>query len=109
MAEQPVPLGPNQCVVAQRSVPYTKNTMARDFRAGRVVLFGKDDDRKISDLRRSGAGESDAGGVSVEDLSNKLANTISASNRLRKTYNPVNIPAVRRADQARLLGREKLK
>jgi integrase len=109
IAEQEVPLGPNQCVVAERSVPYTKNTMAKDFRAGRAALFGKDDDRKISDLRRSGAVEADAGGVSVEDLSNKLANTISASNRLRKTYNPVNIPAVRRVDQARLLGRERLK
>jgi hypothetical protein len=88
----------------------------------------------------------DAGGVSVEDLSNKLANSIGASNRLRQSgqdqrvsdhrpcrraqcvvgelsvpytpwprtsalgaYKPVNIPAARRVDQARLLGPEKLK
>jgi hypothetical protein len=35
------------------------------------------------------------------DLANKMANTINASARLRKTYTPVNIASARRADEAR--------
>jgi hypothetical protein len=45
--------------------------------------------------------EADAGGASGGDLSNKMANAISQPNRLRKTYNPVNLVSVRRVDEAR--------
>jgi hypothetical protein len=38
-----------------------------------------------------------------------MANTISVSNRLRKTYNPVSVASVRRFDEARKVGRGKLK
>ena len=38
-----------------------------------------------------------------------MANTISASNRLRKTYNPVNVVSVRRFDEARKIGRKQLR
>jgi hypothetical protein len=55
-------------------------------------------------MRRSGAVEGDAGGGSVADQSNKMANTVSANNRLRKTYNPVNVASVRRFDEARAIG-----
>ena len=55
-------------------------------------------------MRRSGAVEGDAGGGTVTDQSNKMANTVSANNRLRKTYNPVNIASVRRFDDARAVG-----
>jgi hypothetical protein len=64
-----------------------------------MVFHG--DKRQLADMRRSGAVEADAGGATTRDLSNKMANTISASNRLRKTYNPVNVESVRRVDEAR--------
>ncbi len=59
-------------------------------------------------MRRSGAVEADAGGATGSDLSNKMANTIGVSNRLRKTYNPVNVVSVRRVDEARKVGRKKM-
>ena len=55
-------------------------------------------------MRRSGAVEGDAGGGSVEDQANKMANTVDRNNQLRKTYNPVNIASVRRFDEARVQG-----
>jgi hypothetical protein len=62
--------------------------LADDFRDIRDILF-RGDKRQLADMRRSGAVEADAGGASTADLSNKMANT--ASNRLRETYNPVNV------------------
>jgi hypothetical protein len=87
--------------------PYTKDTLAKDFRLVRVAI-NPAEERTIADMRRSGAVEADAGGATDTDLSNKMANTISASTRLRKTYNPVNVPSVRRVDEARGRGRELL-
>ena len=69
-------------------------------------MFGPHDERQLQDMRRSGAVEADAGGTTDTDLSNKMANTLSVSNRLRKTYNPVNLVSVRRVDAARKAGRE---
>lgn len=89
--------------------PYTKDKAEKDFAAIRADLFGLAEARQLGDMRRSGAVEADAGGSSVEDLSNKMANTIKASARLRKTYAPVNVPSVRRVDEARARGREHLK
>jgi hypothetical protein len=60
-------------------------------------------------MRRSGYVEGDAGGATPADASAKMANTISVSNRLHKTYNPVNVAAVERFDAARKIGRTKLK
>jgi hypothetical protein len=55
-------------------------------------------------MRRAGAVEGDAGGGTVTDQSNKMANTVAANNNLRKTYNPVNVASVRRFDEARAIG-----
>jgi hypothetical protein len=88
--------------------PYSTSKMDRDFRVVRTAVFGKDENRQIADMRRSGAVEADAGGASGPDLSNKMANTIGASNRLRKTYTPVNVVSVRRVDEAREAGRKKM-
>ena len=54
------------------------------------LLYAKDDDRQPQDMRRSGAGEAIQGGSRAEQLSGKMANTLSASNRLFKfkTYVP---------------------
>lgn len=87
--------------------PYTKDRLGEDFRTIRALVFGPHDERQLQDMRRSGAVEADAGGTTDADLSNKMANTLSASNRLRKTYNPVNIVSVRRVDEARADGRRK--
>ena len=84
--------------------PYTKSSLNQDFRTVRELTFGKYEKRQLQDMRRSGAVEGDAGGGSVEDQSNKMANTINRNQRLRKIYNPVNVPSVRRYDQARVIG-----
>jgi hypothetical protein len=62
----------------------------------------------MADFRRSGATEALAGNVSPEKLSKKMANTLSASNRLHHTYAPVQLASVR-DDDARKLGRAKLR
>jgi hypothetical protein len=89
--------------------PYTASKMDRDFREIRSEVFGKDEDRQLADMRRSRAVEADAGGTTDADLANKMANTINASARLRKTYTPVNVVSVRRVDEARQRGRRAIK
>lgn len=83
--------------------PYSKDTLGDDFRDVRAAI-NPAETRQLADMRRSGAVEGDAGGGSVTDQANKMANTVSASNRLRKTYNPVNVASVRRFDDARARG-----
>jgi hypothetical protein len=89
--------------------PYSTSKMDRDFREVRGEVFGKDEHRQLADMRRSGAVEADAGGTTDSDLANKMANTINASARLRKTYTPVNVVSVRRVDEARQRGRKAIK
>jgi hypothetical protein len=43
--------------------PYTKSSLNQDFRAVRVLAFGKDEKRQLQDMRRSGAVEGDVGGA----------------------------------------------
>jgi hypothetical protein len=59
-------------------------------------------------MRRSGAVEGDAGGGSIEDQANKMANTVDRNKQLRQTYNPTNVPSARRFDQARVKGAKAL-
>ena len=84
--------------------PYTRTRWTRTFAEIRAGVFGEDERRQLADMRRSGAVEGDAGGAALAEQSNKMANTISVSNRLRKTYNPVNVTSVRRFDEARERG-----
>jgi hypothetical protein len=88
--------------------PYSKDKLEKDFAAARALVFGPAERRQLADLRRSGHVEGDAGGATPADASSKMANTIAASNRLRKTYNPVNVVSVRRFDEARKAGRKRL-
>lgn len=92
-----------------RPQPYSKDLLEKHFAEIRALAFGPGERRQLADLRRSGAVEGDAGGASPADASSKMANTISASNRLRKVYNPVNLPSVRRFDEARKIGRKQLR
>jgi hypothetical protein len=89
--------------------PYSTSKMDRDFREIREEVFGAEEHRQLADMRRSGAVEADAGGTTDADLANKMANTINASARLRKTYTPVNVVSVRRVDEARQRGRKAIK
>jgi hypothetical protein len=88
--------------------PYSKDLVEQHFADVRAEVFGKAERRQLADMRRSGAIEGDAGGASVEDQSNKMANTVAANKRLRRTYNPVNLVSVHRFDEARQRGRERL-
>jgi hypothetical protein len=61
------------------------------------------------DMRRSGTIEAVAGGADAVRIAAKMANSIGRSNALHKTYAPVDIEAVRNADEARLQGRRKMR
>jgi hypothetical protein len=87
--------------------PYSTSKMDRDFREIHRAVFGPDEERQLADMRRSGAVEADAGRASDTDLANKMANTIDKNQRLRKTYNAVNVVSVLRIDKARERGRER--
>jgi hypothetical protein len=87
--------------------PYTADRLGIDFRYIRSLVFGPDDDRQIQDMRRSGAVEASRGKAAPIELSAKMANTLSTSNRLHKVYNPVDVPTVRKVDEARTRGRER--
>jgi hypothetical protein len=88
--------------------PYTKDTLARDFRMVREAEF-PGDKRKLLDFRRSGAVEATAGDVDPLALSRKMANSIDRSKRLQDTYIPKRAAIVRLADEARRRGRRKLR
>jgi hypothetical protein len=89
-------------------VPYTKDSLIDDFSDLRRMVFGPDEKRRMMDLRRSGAVEANAGGGSVEAIAAKMGNSIDESRALQKTYMPVNLAAVRAADEARRKGRQRL-
>jgi hypothetical protein len=89
-------------------VPYTKDSLIDDFADLRRLVFGPDEKRRMMDLRRSGAVEANAGGGSVEAIAAKMGNSIDENKALQKTYMPVNLAAVRAADEARRKGRQLL-
>lgn len=89
--------------------PYSKDTLGDDFRAVRELVFGPGEKRQLADFRRSGTVEALAGNVSPAALGAKMANSIASSNRLHRTYGPVHLATVRDADEARLVGRRKLR
>jgi hypothetical protein len=87
---------------------YSRFTMPDDFRVVTEALF-PGDKRTLADMRRSGAIELLAGGAEPSMVSAKMANTIDTSNSLQRTYQPVDLAAVRAADQARLVGRRRMR
>jgi hypothetical protein len=103
-----VEIAPNAPIFRNRSgAPYSKDTLGDDFRDVRATIDPAER-RVIADMRRSGAIEGDAGGGSLTDQANKMANSVDTNKRLRKTYNPVNVSSVRRFDEARAIGAKKL-
>lgn len=87
---------------------YRDARLSRDFEAVRELTF-PGDDRRLSDMRRSGVVEAVAGDATALGLSAKLANSIDRSNTLHKTYSPTSIEAVLSTDEARLKGRRKIR
>jgi hypothetical protein len=90
-------------------VPYTKDKLGRDFRKVRTAVFGPNEKRQIQDMRRSGTVEAFAGGAVAQEVSEKLANTLASSNRLKKSYNPAHVAKVQQVDLARRRGRNLLR
>lgn len=89
--------------LSTKRVP-TISELTRDFRELCESVF-PGDLRQLRDMRRSGTVEAFAGGASPADVGTKMANSIGRSNKLFSTYNPVDLASVRRADEARLIGR----
>lgn len=89
-------------------VPYTKDTLSKDFRKVLAAKL-KGDTRKVMDFRRSGAIEAIAGEVDEKVLAGKMANSIDTNKKLQETYLPAQAAVVRLADAARDRGREILR
>jgi hypothetical protein len=104
-----VPVGDAPLFRNRSGAPYSKDTPGDDFRAVRTMVFGKNDDRQLADIRRSGAVEATVGGAKVVKQAKKMANTISASTRLQKVYNPVDVESVRSGDRSREQARRERK
>jgi hypothetical protein len=103
------PVGAAPIFRNRSGAPYSKDTLGDDFRAVRTMVFGAAETRQLQDFRRSGTVEALAGKVAPTDLSSKMANSISQSTRLQKTYGPVQLASVRDADAARKRGRNLLR
>ena len=102
------PCDVGQLLRNRSGAPYSRFTLPDDFRAVCETLF-PNDARTLADMRRSGAIELLAGGAEPSTVSAKMANTIDTSNALQATYQPVDLSAVRAADQARRLGRRRMR
>jgi hypothetical protein len=91
------------------AAPYSSDTLGDDFRDIRGAVFGRRDNRTLSDFRRSGAVEAIAGGAKAEELAHAMGNTLSASNALFAIYVPINQATLRTVLEARQRGRSKLR
>jgi hypothetical protein len=89
--------------------PYSKDTLGDDFRDIRELVFGSGERRQMADFRRTGSVEALTGGADPEALSSKMANSLSQSNHLHKTYGPVQLAKVREVDVVGSRGRAKLR
>lgn len=88
--------------------PYSRFTLPDDFAAVRGMVF-PDDKRTLADMRRSGAIELQAGGAAPSITSAKMANSIGSANAIHRTYQPVDIATVLQADEARRIGRRRIR
>lgn len=88
--------------------PYSRFTLPDDFAVIRELCF-PGDKRTLADMRRSGAIEAQAGGATPAETAAKMANSISSANAIHKTYQPVDLTAVRQADAARRRGRQRMR
>jgi len=85
--------------------PYTKNSLAKDFRDLRASVFGPDEKRTLMDLRRSGAMEAVAGDATAAQIGQAMGNHFEQSKKLQTTYAPNHRASVKKVDEARRRGR----
>jgi hypothetical protein len=78
---------------------YSKDTLRDDFRDVRALVFGVSETRTLADFRLSGTVEAIRGGAENGQIAAKMANEFDKSAFLRKTYAPVDLQAVRAADE----------
>jgi hypothetical protein len=79
-------------------------------RSGTILkIRGEGETRTLADMRRSAAVEALAGGAHVAQIGAKLANSLSASQELHRTYLPVDKGAVDAVDAARIEARKRNK
>jgi hypothetical protein len=103
-----VEVSPNAPIFRNRSgAAYSKDTLGDDFRDVRALAFGSAETRTLADFRRSGTLEAVRGGAGALQVAAKMANSFDKSKFLRATYAPVDVAAVRAADEARVRGRSK--
>jgi hypothetical protein len=88
--------------------PYTKNTLAKDFRILRTTVFGPHEKRKLMDLRRSGTMEAVAGDATAEQIGQTLGNDFKNSKKLQTTYAPNHLASIKKVNAARERGRKAL-
>jgi len=98
------PVDPSAPIFRNRSGrPYSKDTLTSDFRD----IRGDDEKRTLADMRRSGAVEALAGGVTPGVLANKLANTVKMNEALKRNHFPVDKSVIDAVDQGRVYGRQR--
>jgi hypothetical protein len=87
---------------------YGESRLGNDYATIRAMV-DKTDLRQLRDMRRSGVIEVFTGADerAAQLTSEKFGNTIDRSNRLHRTYNPVDLEKVRQADAARIEGRRR--
>lgn len=106
LAKEPCDIGN---ILRNRSgTPYSRFTMPDDFAVIREKVF-PGDQRTLADMRRSGAIELSAGGAAPQTTAAKMANSISSANAIHRTYQPVDLETVRQADEARKIGRQRMR
>jgi hypothetical protein len=93
----------------RQQAAYSKDLLSKDFGRVREAEFGKLESRKMIDMRRSGSVEAVAGAVDPSALAAKMGNTIDESRELQKTYLPNQVAVVRMVDEARVIGRGRLR
>ena len=73
------------------------------------IWSSAEETRTLADFRRCGAQEASAADALPADVSHAMGNTVSTSNMLFATSNPVNMASVRKVHEARIRGRRRLR
>jgi hypothetical protein len=103
-------IAPSSFILLNRSgAPYSKDTLGDDFRDIRLALFGPEEKRQLQDMRRSAAVEAVAGNADPAALANKMGNSIDENRELQTTYVPSHEAIVRSVDEARIVGRRRIR
>jgi hypothetical protein len=107
LAQLGVEIAPDAPMFRNRSGrPYSKDQLGKDFRKVREIAFGAAETRTLADFRRSGTIEALRGGASLTIIGHKAANDMGSNPSLGRTYAPIDLAAVRAADEARRKGRK---